>query len=62
MMVKQNSETDIPKSKPFSYRLFFRFWKWDFSFTIMSKEYKDHFCLNQIMEGNYDCEVCNPLV
>ena len=40
--------------------LHFRFWKWDFSFSITHKIYKDHECLNQIMDGDYECEVCNP--
>lgn len=21
---------------------------------------KEHFCLNQIMEGDYECPICNP--
>lgn len=28
-------------------------------YTIQ-KRYGEHFCLNQIMEGDYECEVCNP--
>ena len=48
------------KKKYFNRGLFFRFWNWDFSFTVMHKEFKDHDCLNGICEGDYECEVCNP--
>ena len=42
--------------QPFYFHL--RFWKWDI--TIEDKKWKDHYCLNQVMEGDYECEVCNP--
>jgi len=36
------------------------FWKWQIGIFIRKKNY-NHNCLNQIMEGNYYCEVCNPI-
>ena len=53
-MTKQN------KRQPFSMSLHFRFWKWDFSFSIMDKIWKDHQCMNGWIDGDYECEVCNP--
>lgn len=36
----------------------FKFFKW--YIRIEDCKHDDHWCLNQIMEGDYECEVCNP--
>jgi len=29
-------------------------------YGIAERHYRRHWCLNQVMEGSYECEVCNP--
>lgn len=35
------------------------FWKWQLGFFIRKINF-NHNCLNQVMEGDFYCEVCNP--
>ena len=50
----------ISRSKYYPLYIGFRFWKWFIDFHIREKELVEHECLNQVMEGDYDCEYCNP--
>jgi hypothetical protein len=42
----------------------FKFFKWLISISISNYKqtigFRNHRCLNQIMDGNYECEWCNP--
>jgi hypothetical protein len=50
----------ISSSKHYPLFIAFRFWKWAIEFHIATKELRDHHCLNQVMDGDYECEYCNP--
>lgn len=57
-MTKDN--TSSPKRKYFAWCKGVRLFGFDIELIIQRKEYKEHLCLNQVMDGDYQCEVCNP--
>jgi len=57
MLVMLHEEVSI-QGKERNNEMKFKFFKW--YIRIEDCKHDDHWCLNQIMEGDYECEVCNP--